>query len=106
MKKINTKTFVKLGMEESFCGIPDLYTKLAELECEVVPEDIRYDCTKIEVAKNVADNMFAYMESRGIDKASQGMMWCIYGPKTNEALEDDTVVYEKGFMYVEPNIKA
>lgn len=83
-------------------GITDMYKKVAELAGYKVTDNTHYNCTKIRVAKNVADNIFKYYEEvEHMPKESSGMLWCIYGPKADESLADDSVVIEEGFFYEE-----
>ncbi len=85
-----------------YTGITDMYKKVAELAGYKVTDNTHYNCTKIRVAKNVADNIFKYYdEVEHMSKESSGMLWCIYGPKADESLADDSVVIEEGFFYEE-----
>ena len=92
---------VKLGMEESYCGIVALYNKVATLLGHENTDDLHYDCRKINVANNIFENIRAYYEKdQKLDKESFGMAWVCYGPKCDEALPDDTITIEDGFAEV------
>ena len=92
---------VRLGMEQSYCGIQELYDKVAELLGHESVEGLKYDCRKIRVSNNISDNIEAYY--RNVKEWSAfdfGAAWLNFGPKCDIDLEDDTVVVEDDFVEV------
>lgn len=90
---------ISLGMEQSYCGIVELYNRVAQVLGYEDTDNLHYDCKSIDVAPNVADNIFAYMEKEeGRDKFAQGMLWVCYGPKANDKLNDDEVMVYDDFI--------
>lgn len=91
---------VKLGMEESFGGIVNLYDKVAEVLGYEDTTNLNYDCTKIDVATNIMENIEAFYKERvdGDYVLAFGMDWVCYGPKQNKDLADDEVMIEDGFI--------
>ena len=90
---------IKMGMETTYCGIVEFYHRVAEVLGYENTDNLNYACTKISVAENIADNIFAYMlEEQGFNEESRGMAWLCYGPKAIPSLEDDTVEIEDGFI--------
>ena len=62
------------------------------------PEVMRYDCTKILVARNIQTRIFAVLDAQSTERHYTAMMWCLRGPKTDDALADDTVELQTGFF--------
>lgn len=69
-------------------------------------DNIRFDCTKINVAKNIYDAMVATAVEQLIHKASEdtirtefAMMWCMSGPKEIDGLSKNEVEIFEGFIY-------
>lgn len=69
-------------------------------------DNIRFDCTKINVAKNIYDAMVATAVEQLIHKASEdtirtefAMMWCMSGPKAVDGLSKNEVEIFEGFIY-------
>lgn len=88
--------------DEIYSGITDMYKTVARLAGYTITCNTHYNCTKIRVAKNVADKIFKYYEEvEHMPKERSGMLWCIYGPKADDSLADDSVVIEEGFFYEE-----
>lgn len=85
----------------SYDTIISLYKEVSKSINYEETENTRYDCRDIRVASNIADNIFAYYESTGHDKCSVGMMWVCYGPKADDTLPDDTVIFGEHFIYEE-----
>ena len=94
------KTTLKIGMEESYCGIVALYDKVAEMMGYENTDNLNYDCKEISVASNIADNVFAYYREQGASREEIGMSWVCFGPKAVDTLPDDTVEVEDGFITV------
>lgn len=84
--------------------IMELYNKVA-VAAGVDPDKVEtYDCTKILVAKDLQDAVYAKYEQEINPyevNVAFGMDWCCYGPKTDEGLEDGTVEYEDEFFKME-----
>lgn len=59
-----------------------------------------FDCTKINISKNIQDALFKYMEDNGYPKEEICMIWCLYGPKAFEEFNDNTVELLDGFVNV------
>lgn len=68
-------------------------------------DNIRFDCTKINVAKNI----YRVMEEAAVEKfrgrhSEEGvrnefaMTWCFAGPKAIDRLADNEVEVEEGFV--------
>lgn len=88
--------------EVTYTSITDMYKKVAELAGYNVTDNTRYNCTKINVARNIQEKLFKYYEEvEHMPKANIGMIWCIYGPKADDSLADDSVMIEEGFFYEE-----
>ena len=69
-------------------------------------ENIQFDCTKINVAKNIYDTMVATAVEQLRHKASEdtirtefAMMWCMSGPKAVDGLSKNEVEIFEGFIY-------
>lgn len=84
----------------SYCGITELYDRVAK-QLGFNPTVSRYNCTKITVAKNIADNIFDYYKDQGVEESSVGMTWVIYGPKAVETLDHNEIEIEDGFVVEE-----
>jgi hypothetical protein len=81
-------------------GITHLYDMVAE-KLGHDPSKCQYDCTKIEVAKNLADAIEeCYNPHDGTNDwpLTFSMHWCCFGPKENDELLNSTVVVEDGFI--------
>lgn len=90
---------IKLGMEQSYCSIKQLYDVVAQALGYEDTENLHYDCRSINVAPNIADNVFAHMtEEEGIDAMERGMLWVCFGPKADENLKDDEVMVDDDFI--------
>ena len=69
-----------------------------------VPGDCNYDCTKINVARNIQNGFFQYYRETIPHKyesdlrMSVSMILLNYGPKTNDALADYEVEVFNGFI--------
>ena len=59
---------------------------------------VRYDCTKIDVARNIQDSIFKSWEKLGASDFDIGMTWCNSGPKTDDKLPRDTIRIDHGFL--------
>ena len=59
-------------------------------------------CMTFALSKDYKDVVSKYYEEvEHMPKERSGMLWCIYGPKADESLADDSVVIEEGFCYEE-----
>lgn len=84
---------VELRINGRVYGIVDLYNKVATqlgFDCK----GCGYDCTKINVSENIADQIRSTYE----DPGAFGMDWLIYGPKVDSDLEDNVVALDTGFL--------
>ncbi len=94
--------YIEMSPEDSKCGITEFYDHVAMRRNYNVTDNTRYACSKIEVAENIADNIFDYCENvLGTSKETMGMQWVCYGPKANRALKDNYINIEEGFIYEE-----
>lgn len=93
--KLTLKPFYYSGI-----SITTFYENVAFKANIKLPEDDKYsfDCTKINVGKNIQEALFAYMRKAGFDTQDISMAWCIYGPKVDENLSDDEVEFSDGFV--------
>lgn len=87
-------------------SITDLYDIVAIKMGEDPDEVHGYDCTKINVAQNIFDDVYRWyqMNVKGdISDIKQkfGMEWLCYGPKVDDELPDNCVVIEDDFMSFE-----
>jgi hypothetical protein len=93
-----TKLTARIAPQDSKDGgIIDFYNNVAaalKLDASI----LRYDCTKINVSRNIQSNILAALDARSPDPCYTGMMWCIRGPKADDSLPDDTVEILDGFF--------
>jgi len=89
-------------------GIYELYDTVAkELGYDVNNPDIHYDCRKINVARNIEENIYEHYKETSENKDSPDieaaitMALLLYGPKSNQELSDDEVEVEDGFISYE-----
>lgn len=83
-----------------YCGLIDLYEKVAKLSGYKVTEKTRFDCTKIDVSENVMKKVYDYYQKeKGATMYDCNMAWCMSGPKCDAALSDDLAVIREGFCY-------
>lgn len=68
-------------------------------------ENIRFDCTKINVAKNIYNAMessaveeFGYKHRAEDIQTEFAMLWCMSGPKAIDGLGTNEVEVEEGFI--------
>ncbi len=93
-----TKLTVQLTPEASQCvGIAEFYKNVAAA-MGISTARVKYDCTKITVARNIQSNIFETLDAQSTDPCHTGMSWCVSGPKTDDALPDDTVEVFDGFF--------
>lgn len=94
---------MKLKIPHKNYGIVELYDTVAAL-MEKEAKDLNYDCTKINVAKNIQDGFFVHYKesnphaSEGDFNMQMGMLLLNYGPKVDETLVDDEVEVFEGFI--------
>lgn len=88
---------MKTKVIQKHTTIPNLYDNIAMKLGLPLADDVRYDCTKICVANNIQEEIFAYYEKMGKSKQDIAMMWLCYGPKAIDELEDDEVEVEEGW---------
>ena len=95
----NVKT-IQFTSKEAYTSIVGLYEKVAEKMNIEDSDDTTYDCKKIIVSKDVADQIFKYYkETDPTDsKEAMGTRWLIYGPKTDDTLPEGTVIIQDGFF--------
>ena len=94
MKKENTTRIKVSGTKTS---IGTLYDVIAVAMNLPVNDDARYDCSKVNVAKNIQENVFEYYKDSGMNEESVCMLWLCYGPKAVDYLADDEVELKEGW---------
>lgn len=77
--------------------IGNFYDQIAIAQKLPITYDVRYDCRKVNVAKNIQENIFDYYKKLGTSASDMGMLWICYGPKVNEDLKQDEVELEEGW---------
>lgn len=93
MEKI--KETWRIGDWACKCGIPTLYDTIAQGMYGKTFD--HYDVCKVEVGKEIFNQMEAYYTEQGMDRAEFGMLWVCYGPKAT--LEGYEVQVEPGWAY-------
>jgi len=61
-------------------------------------DKVLYDCTKIDVSKNIQDNIYEVWEKMGAPDAEIAITWLNSGPKADDKLPDDTIRISHGFF--------
>lgn len=70
--------------------------------CNNVPKNVRMDCTKICVAKNILDEFISYYKNeKGFSDADIGYIILMFGPKVDEELKSGEVGIEDCFIVTE-----
>lgn len=88
---------MKIAFKPMETTIPNLYDQIA-IEMKLpVTDDVRYDCTKVNVSKDIMDAIFSYYKKHGLDEGSLSMTWVCYGPKAVDELGESTVELEEGW---------
>ena len=95
---------VRIKPEDSMniVSIVKFYDNVAET-LGLDKDTLRYDCTKIDVARNIQENIFSGWEKLGAGNLEIGMTWCNSGPKTEDKLPQDTISIGHGFFRNENN---
>ena len=93
---------MKIKVKEAHCkcAITPFYENVA-LVLGKDPFNLMYECTKINVSKNVQDLIFEYYKAEGAQDYEICMRWCCFGPKVDETLEDFEVEIFDGFCIEE-----
>lgn len=97
---------MKLKVPNKNYGITELYDAVAAIMGRET-DNLNYDCRYINVAKNIQDGFFAHYKEDNkhlpTSEFNMGMFMMLlsYGPKVDEALEDDEVEVFDGFICVE-----
>ena len=93
---------IKLGMEQSYCSVQELYDRVAEVLGWERTEGMCYDCTEIKVARNIQDNVFAYYDyEKDLPEYDRAVIWACYGPRVDSSLADDEVEVTEMFIATE-----
>ena len=96
---------MKLKIPNKHYGVTELYDTIATAMGHTNVSKLRYDCKKINVARNIQENFFKYYKetiphSSEMDlRMSVSMILLNYGPKTDSALADYEVEVFNGFIY-------
>lgn len=79
-------------------GIEKFYENVMKrFGTKLAPND-KYDCTKIDISKNIQDYWFDYYEGQGASSCDVAMMLLMMGPKVDESLSDNKVFLYPGFI--------
>ena len=78
-------------------GIADFYDRCATA-LGYNPDNVRYDCRKVEVSPDRFDTIKAHYVNKGVSIEGIAQAWIMYGPKTNEDLIGKTVKIQEGFI--------
>ena len=95
---------VKIKPEDSMniTSIVSFYDNVSET-LGLDKDSVHYDCTKIDVSKNIQENIFNGWEKLGAPDLEIGMTWCNSGPKTDDKLPQDIIRIDHGFFRDENN---
>ena len=107
------KTFMKLHNYEPKASITNLYDAVATEMGYADTSELKYDCRKINVAKNIQDGFFEYYKefmalenpslSESDARVSTTMLLLIAGPKVDNELADNEVEVFDGFICTNAN---
>jgi hypothetical protein len=92
---------MKLKIPNKNYGITELYDTVANI---LGYKNTLYDCTKINVARNIHDSFLKYYREtiphryESDLRMSVSMLLLNYGPKVDETLADDEVEVFNGFI--------
>ena len=88
---------ISLSKDSCYCGIQDFYDMVAK-HLGYDPENITYDCTKIDVSKPVRDQIFAYYKTHGQSQEAISQAWLCYGPKASIDYHECIAEVKSGFI--------
>lgn len=94
---------MKIKVPNKNYAVVELYDTVASL-MGMETKDLNYDCRNINVAKNIQDGFFAHYREENPNlsemeyKRAMTMLLICYGPKVDEALEDNEVEVFDGFI--------
>lgn len=97
---------MKLTIPNQKYELIELYDRIAT-EMGLDSDTCRYDCRKVEIAKNLQDNIYQYYVEQNPDKPkceiefSVTMLLAVSGPKVNKQLSDNQVEIYDGFIVKE-----
>lgn len=85
-------------------GLPAFYYFVSRcLKHNPEADNIRFDCCKITIAKNIQDYWMDNLPE-GVSRTSMAMGLCMSGPKVDDKLEYNEIEVEEGFIeYEESN---
>ena len=97
---------MKIKIPDKTYGLVDFYDQVAIEMGAVCTANLKYDCTKVNVAPNIQDGFYEYYkgiaEETGADendiKVGITMMLAINGPKVDENLKANEVEIFDGFI--------
>jgi len=94
------KIIITLTEEEinSFPIFHGFYSMIGRRLGHAETSNTGYNCTKICIAQNIQDKCFEYYEQLGNDSTSIAMNLCMAGPKVDQALKDNQVSIEAGYI--------
>lgn len=93
-RKMAKVTFCINPEDSMDVDIMQFYDRLAEI-WGLDPANTGYDCTKIEVSRNIQSNIFEML-----NPSTCGTLWALRGPKTEHSFLDNTVELTEGFFIV------
>lgn len=89
----------ELQVEIEVMGLPEFYDEVARKLGYTNTDDLKFDCTKIDVSDKIQDAIMSYyreIKHAGIEEIA--MIWCNWGPKAHEDWHDWKVQVEDGFV--------
>ena len=97
MRNITKLTFQLNPEDSTGVGIIPFYDNVTAA-MDLDPSPLNYDCTKINVARNIQENIYAVLDAESSEPCYTAMMWVLCGPKTYDDLPNDTVEIFAGFF--------
>lgn len=99
---------MKLKVPSAPCGLTELYDVVATEMGYADTSVLKYDCTKISIAKNIQDGFYAYYEAVAREanpdvtaqeiSVATTMLLAMKGPKVDESLNANEVEVFAGFI--------
>lgn len=90
------------------CGITELYETAAKEMGYTDTSEMKFDCTKINIAENIQDNLYEYYKTKAREtdpylsdndiKVGTTMLLAMSGPKVDDSLKANEVEIFKGFI--------
>ena len=93
-----------LSVKGNPCSLTDFYEEVAREMGYQNTSEIRYDCTKIDIAENIQDGFYEYYRTLAQDVPESEinvgitMLLALSGPKVNRDLKANEVEVFDGFI--------